>query len=201
MGMLAGLQRSDTVEKPLRVGLVYIDSHGDSNTPETTISGMLGGMPVAISCGLCLTRLRMTCGLDPALPTKYVTFAGLRDLDPLEQELIDRHQMERITVEEIKALSSNVRKQMDRLSSLTDRIYVHVDLDVLEPSEMPGAGLPVPDGPTAKELAAALKVMFECPKAAAFGVASYPAGRDPEGIGLKSVFVLIEGVIRGVQSR
>jgi len=65
MGMLGGLQRSGPTSRPLRVGLVFIDAHGDFNTPETTLSGMLGGMPVAISAGLCLTRLRLESGLDP----------------------------------------------------------------------------------------------------------------------------------------
>src|ERR1700719_592389 len=59
LGMLSGLQHSGPNAKPLRVGLVFIDAHGDYNTPETTLSGMLGGMPVAIAGGLCLTRLRL----------------------------------------------------------------------------------------------------------------------------------------------
>ena len=49
LGMLSGLQHSGTGAKPLRVGMVFIDAHGDFNTPETTLSGMLGGMPVAIA--------------------------------------------------------------------------------------------------------------------------------------------------------
>jgi arginase len=97
MGMLGGVQHSGPTNRPLRVGLVWIDAHGDFNTPETTLSGMLGGMPVAISAGLCLHRLRMTSGLDPALPPRYITMAGVRDTDPLEQELLDRHQgLERV---------------------------------------------------------------------------------------------------------
>jgi len=201
IGMLAGVQRSGPAAKPLKIGLVWIDAHGDFNTPETTLSGMLGGMPVAISCGLCLERLRKTCGLDPALPTKYVTMVGVRDTDPLEQELIDRGQIEHLQVEDIRTLSPAISKQMERLSDLTDLIYIHVDLDVLEPSDIPGADLPVAKGPRSKELAAALKVMFRFPKAAAFGVASYPAAKDTERIGLDAVFTLIEGVVQGVKSR
>jgi arginase len=201
IGMLAGIQHSGPNPRPLRVGLVWIDAHGDFNTPETTLSGMLGGMPVAISCGLGLERLRKTCGLDPALPTRYVTMVAVRDTDPLEQELIERSQIEQIGAEDIKTLSPAISKQMERLSSLTDRIYVHVDLDVLEPSDIPGADLPVPKGPRAKELAAALKVIFGYSKAAAFGIASYPAAKDTERVGLNSVFTLIEGVVQGIQSR
>jgi len=200
MGMLAGLQRSEGW-KPIKVGLVYIDAHGDFNTPETTYSGMLGGMPVAISCGLCYGMLRRACGLDPALPPKYVTMVGVRDTDPYEQEAIDRYDVSQVTVEDLRNSSPAVDMEMERLSTLCDKIYVHVDMDVLDPVDIPGAGLPVANGPTAKELANAIEVMFEYPKASAFGVASYPAVRDPEKKGLKSVYALIEGAIKGAQSR
>ena len=201
MGMLAGIQHSGPNWKPIRVGLVWIDAHGDFNTPETTYSGMLGGMPVAVSCGLCLDRLRRSCGLDPALPTKYVTMVAVRDTDPYEQDAIDRCDIAQVTVEDLKRSSPAVDMEMERLSTLCDKIYVHVDMDVLDPSDIPGAGLPVANGPTANELSDAIEVMFEYPKACAFGVASYPAARDPEKKGLKSVYALIEGAVKGAQGR
>ena len=201
MGMLGGLQRSGHSWKPLKVGLVWIDAHGDINTPETTLSGMLGGMPVAVSTGLCLQRLRMECGLDPPLPTRYVTMVGVRDTDPLEQEIIDRSDIEHITVDQIRNLTPGIDLEMERLASLTDLIYVHVDMDILDPKEVPGHGLTVPDGPTSKELGNALEMIFEHPKAAAFGVASYPVNRDPDGISLKAVYNLVEGVMRGLRNR
>lgn len=201
MGMLAGLQRSGSDWKPLRVGLVYCDAHGDFNTPETTLSGMLGGMPVAISTGLCLSRLRMECGLDPALPAKYVTMVGLRDLDPLERELMDRTGVGYITVDEVKKLSPSIDLEVERLSTLVDLIYVHVDLDVLNPEEVPGHNLKVEGGPSSSEMADALTHIFEHPQTAAFGVASYPAGRDPDGKTLRAVHNLIGGVIEGLKNR
>jgi arginase len=91
--------------------------------------------------------------------------------------------------------------EMDRLSAFTDKIYIHVDLDVLDPLDIPGAALPVINGPTAKELSDALEIMFKYPKACAFGIASYPSERDTQKIGLKSIYTLIEGVISGVRSR
>jgi arginase len=201
MGMLAGIQYSGHDWKPIRVGLVWIDAHGDFNTPETTYSGMLGGMPVAISCGLCLDRLRRTCGLDPALPTKYVTMVAVRDTDPYEQETIDRCDIAQVTVDDLRSSSPAVDVEMERISTLCDKIYVHVDMDVLDPTDIPGAGLPVANGPTANELSKAIEVMFEYPKTCAFGIASYPAARDPEKKGLKSVYTLIKGAVKGAQSR
>src|SRR6266545_2791569 len=176
MGMLGGLQRSGRTSRPLRVGLVFIDAHADFNTPETTLSGMLGGMPVAISAGLCLTRLRLLSGLDPALPQRHIVLGAVRDTDPLEQDLLDRSEVEQISVADIRMRSETLHRQMKRLSSLTDVIYVHVDMDVLDPREVAGHPLTVPNGPTSLELGAALTEMFRHEKAAAFGVASTPSG-------------------------
>lgn len=220
LGMLAGLQhlgpaknsqKSDTRSlqptglagrKPLRVGLVWIDAHADFNTPETTLSGMLGGMPVAIASGLCLTRMRMKAGLDPALPTKYIVMAGLRDVDPLEQELLDRSQCEMLSVNDIRNLSENIHHQMERLSRLTEIIYIHIDMDVLDPKEVLGHPLTAPEGPTSSELAAALEVMFQYEKAGAIGIASLPYGeRDKNLVSLKAAYRLIEGAIKGIQKR
>ena len=220
LGMLAGLQHLErggsskesdvrglqltglAGRKPLRVGLVWIDAHADFNTPETTLSGMLGGMPVAIAAGKCLTRLRLKAGLDPALPTKYIVMAGLRDVDPLEQELLDRSQCEMITVEDIKGLSNNLNHQMERLSRLTEVIYIHIDMDVLDPREVLGHSLTAAGGPTSKELADALEIMFRHEKAAAIGIASLPYGeRDKDLISLKAAYRLIEGAVKGIKGR
>jgi arginase len=201
MGMLAGLQRSGPTGRPLRVGLLWIDAHADYNTPETTLSGMLGGMPVAVSTGLCLHRLRQQCGLDPALPSRYVTMAAVRDVDPLERELLDRSEIQHITTDQIRRLSPAIDLEMERLAEITDLTYVHVDLDAIDPQEVLGHGLTVPEGPTSLELAAALSNAFEHPGAAAFGVASYPAGRDPDGRSLKAVHNLVKGVVQGLRNR
>ena len=202
MGVLGGLQSSGPTRRPLKVGLVFIDAHGDFNTPETTLSGMLGGMPVAVSAGMCLTNLRLKSGLDPALPTKYIVMGGVRDTDPLEQDLLDRSDVEHLTVDDIRTRSKNLHRQMERLSSLADVIYIHVDMDVLDPREVAGHPLTVPDGPTSEELGAAIKEMFRYEKAAALGIASTPAGEaDPERLSRRAAYHLIRGAIEGVQAR
>ena len=200
-GMLAGLQHSGPTRRPLRVGLVFIDAHGDFNTPETTLSGMLGGMPVAVAAGHCLTRMRLQSGLDPALPEKYIVLAGVRDTDPLEQERIDNSLIEMVSVDDIRNLSDNLHRQMQRLSKLTDLIYIHIDMDVLDPQEVLGHPLTVPDGPTSKELGAALKLMFKYEKSAALGIASYPYSADPDQISLNATYNLVKGAVRGILSR
>jgi len=200
-GMLGGLQHSGRPGRPLRVGMIWIDAHGDYNTPETTLSGMLGGMPVAVAAGHALTRMRLQSGLDPALPERYIVMACVRDTDPLEQDRIDRSLIEHLTVDDIRNLSENIHTQMERLSRLTDLIYIHIDLDVLDPQEIMGHPLTVPNGPTSEELGAALEVMFRYEKAAALGIASYPAHDDPDNVTLEAVYRLIVGAVKGLQAR
>jgi arginase len=202
IGMLSGLQHSGSGGRPLRVGLVFIDAHADFNTPETTLSGMLGGMPVAIAAGMGLTRMRLKAGLEPALPARHIVEAGVRDTDPLEQDLLDRSEIEQLSVDDIRRRSENFHRQMQRLSNTTDVIYIHVDMDVLDPREVPGHPLTVEGGPSSMELAAAVTDMFKYEKAAAFGVASTPFGdHDKSGVSRQAAYNLILGAVKGMQQR
>lgn len=201
MGMLAGHQRSGPTWKPLRVGLVWMDAHGDFNTPETSLSGMVGGMPVAISTGLCLHHIRQTVGLNPPLPMSYVTMLGVRDVDPLEKHLLDTYNINQITVEDVRNQSPIIEHEINRLEVLTDIIYVHVDLDVLDPEYMPGHMTPAPDGVSTNELKKTMTTIFNHIKVCGLGLASYPAENDQEKIGLNSIHKIIEGAIEGIKMR
>jgi arginase len=201
LGMLGGLAH-DAAGAQRRVGLVFIDAHGDFNTPETTLSGMLGGMPVAVAAGHALTNLRRTSGLIEPLPIEHILWAGVRDLDPLEAERFDEYRVRQVSVDDLRARSSALSDAMTNLAEQVDAIYVHVDMDVLDPAEVPGHSLAVPDGPTSRELADAITLMFTEPKTLALGIASTPAGvLDAEGLSRQAALNLIQGAIRGVQAR
>ena len=85
-GIVAGLQRAYGAAS--RIGVIWLDSHGDCNTPRTTRTGMLWGMPVAVALGLCLRDWREGSGMTAPLPTDRLVFAGVRQLDPDEARLI-----------------------------------------------------------------------------------------------------------------
>ncbi|MGI9203545.1 MAG: arginase family protein [Woeseiaceae bacterium] len=201
LGMLSGL-KYDSDGNARKVGLVFYDSHGDFNVPETTLSGMLGGMPVAIAAGHALHNIRKTTGLVEPLPMNHIMWGGVRDLDPLEADRFREHEVRQVSVEDIRQISENFRRQFDQMASEVDVVYVHVDMDVLEPDEVPGHGLTVPDGPSSKALAAAIGVMFENPKTVALGIASTPSfNADPDGRSRQAALNLIEGAIKGAQAR
>ena len=211
-GILGGLQNMGPGKEkqtyhlaanvPHKIALVYFDAHADINTPETTLSGMYGGMDVALAAGLFNQNNRIAAGLDPPLPPSYILLGDVRDTDPREIELINRLNIEILSTYDIRNLTPNVQKHMDRLSSLVDIIYIHVDMDVLAPEEVRGHNLTAPDGPTSRELAACIELMFTYPKTAAIGIASTPYGaRDPEHISREAAIRLIEGAVKGVKNR
>ena len=201
LGMLSGL-KYDADGNARKVGLVFIDAHGDFNTPETTLSGMLGGMPVAVAAGHALHNIRKTTGLNDPLPMSHIVWGGVRDLDPLEAKRFEEYDVQQFSVQDIRELSAGLRKQIDALADRVDVIYVHIDMDVLDPDEVPGHDLAVSDGPSSKDLAAAISLMFENPKTSALGIASTPAfNLDPDGVSRQAALNLIEGAIRGVQAR
>lgn len=201
LGMLAGL-KYDSKGNARRVGLIFIDAHGDFNVPETTLSGMLGGMPVAVAAGHALHNLRKTAGLEEPLPMSDIVWGGVRDLDPLEADRFDEYEVQQFSVQDIRELSENLRQQMNALADRVDAVYVHIDMDVLDPAEVPGHDLTVADGPSSKDLAAAISLMFENPKTVALGLASTPSfNLDPDGVSRQAALNLIEGAIRGVRAR
>ena len=132
-----------------------------------------------------------------------ISFLGAaRDLDPLERDLVEEHQLARLSTTDFRQRSARMHAEMERLSRETDIIYVHIDMDVLDPREVPGHPLTVPDGPTSRELADALTEMFRYEKVAALGLASTPYGeRDPDGVSLQAAYNLIEGAVEGVRTR
>jgi len=200
-GLVAGLQHSGPTREPIKVGMLWLDAHPDFNTPETTRSGSLGGMPVAVATGRALQRMRLDARLDPPLSDRHVVMAGVRLTDPLEQQLLDQSQIEQLTVDDLRKMTPAVFEQMDRLSRISDKIYVHIDMDVLDPREVMGHGNKVPNGPSSEQLAVLFESIFNrYPKASAIGFATIPS-TDEGGLSLSAVNRMIAGAVRGLKTR
>jgi arginase len=200
-GMVAGLQHSGATREPIRIGMLWLDAHPDFNTPETTRSGSLGGMPVAVATGRALQRLRLDARLDPPLSDRHVVMGGVRLVDPLEQQLLDDSAIEQLSVDDLRNATPAVFAQLDRLNRLTDKIYVHIDMDVLDPREVMAHQNKVPNGPSSEQLAALFEKIFtRYPKASAIGFATIPSP-DEGGLAIAAVNRMIAGAVRGVKAR
>ena len=140
LGSIAGIGQN-------RLGIVWFDAHGDFNTPETTISGFLDGMGLAMATGRCWRSLLRTIpGFSP-IPEANVLHIGARDLDPEEERLLQQSEIEVVTPGEEE---SNIRKAVDtafnKLRDKVARVYLHVDMDVLDTGEALPNHLAVPGG-------------------------------------------------------
>jgi arginase len=155
------------------VALVWIDAHGDLNTPETTPSGFIGGMPFAELLGWCFDDWRRLAGLEPPLPEERAVLVGGRDLDPGERENVDR---------------SKIHESVDAAGALAALppdapLYVHVDTDVLDPSLTPDAGFPAPGGWSVERMRAEVAELGASGRVVALSICpSAPPALDAEGL-------------------
>jgi len=200
-GLVAGLQHSGPTREPIRIGMLWLDAHPDFNTPETTRSGSLGGMPVAIATGRALQNMRLDAHLDPPLSDRNIVMGGVRLVDPLEQSLLDASMIEQVSVDDLRTMSPAVFAQLDRLNSQVDKIYIHIDMDVLDPREVAGHVNKVPNGPSSEQLARLFEAIFaRYPKASAIGFATIPP-TDEGGLSIAALNRMIVGAVKGVMKR
>jgi arginase len=137
LGVVAGLQR-----RGHDVAALWIDAHGDGNTPETSPSGYWDGMALAAVCGLSLPEIREAAGLTPLDPGRVIHLAG-RSFDPLEPGNFDRLGLVRVPPDQIASEETRERLR----GCVADRsLYLHVDVDGLDPRDAPAVGYPEPDG-------------------------------------------------------
>jgi len=156
--------------------LVWVDAHGDLNTPETSPSGFLGGMPFAVLLGWCHDRLRRAAGLDPALPEARAALVGARDLDPGERAAIDRSQL--VVAGDIGAALAGLPADAP--------IHLHLDGDVLDPADAPGVDFPAPGGWSGAQLDAEMAALAETGRVVGISVCCGNPRRDPDGRGARA---------------
>lgn len=133
-------------------GLLWIDAHGDLNTPTTSPSGNVHGMPLALLLGHGDERLRAVCGPDPVLRASDVVLVGVRSLDPGERALIRELGIRTFTMSDIdrRGIGAVAEEALTALAHV-ERLHVSLDADVLDPSVAPGVGTPVVGGLTYRE--------------------------------------------------
>jgi arginase len=168
-GVVGGLQ--DAHGPAARIGLVWFDAHGDFNTPNTTLTGMLGGMPVAVCAGLAWPRWREGSHILAPLPTDRILLVDVRNLDQAEEQLI------RATGAVIAAPApgfdgQDLQEAVTALAGRCDMIYLHIDLDILDEAFVPDHITAEPGGPNLDQVAAAVDTVMATGKVVALAIVS-----------------------------
>ncbi|GAA1280899.1 hypothetical protein GCM10009609_51080 [Pseudonocardia aurantiaca] len=153
LGVVAGLQQAGRAP-----ALVWFDAHGDVQTPETSTSGYLGGFPVRQLVGGSDRTVAEHIGLRP-VPERDVVLVDARDLDPAEAEYLAGAAIRRVPVAGLPGVLPS------------GPVYLHLDVDVVDPEELPGLLFPSPDGPGLADVTAAVHAVLHSCDVVAIGLA------------------------------
>jgi arginase len=152
MGSVAAVARHHRAKrKP--IGLLWVDAHTDMNTPETSPSGNVHGMPLAHLLGEGLAPLRRLAGGAPAVSAEHVALLGIRSVDRREREIVNRSGVRAYTMAEIdeRGFSTCLKEALERVNAGTAGFHLSFDLDAVDPRWAPGVGTPVDGGLTYRE--------------------------------------------------
>jgi arginase len=163
IGTVAGVsnayrQRSQTI------GLIWMDAHADMNTPESSPSGNIHGMPLACCLGRGPRELTDIFGYSPKVSGKNVVLVGLRDVDLRERSILRESGSTAFTMRDIDEMG--LRRVMEQALSIatsgTDGFHLSFDMDFVDPLEAPGVGTPVRGGVTYREAHLAMETICDC---------------------------------------
>jgi arginase len=161
-GSLSGVA-SHFKKKEKKVGLIWLDAHGDINTPESSPSGNVHGMPLAAAMGYGAMELVELQGFKPKVEAQNISLVGIRDLDSQERKLAKKSGVHVFTMRDIdergmrEVMSDALKYAMDD----TDGISVSLDMDFVDPSDAPGVGTPVRGGVTYREAHLAMEMLAD----------------------------------------
>jgi arginase len=174
---------------PDTTAVVWFDAHGESTTPETTASGFLDGMGISTLVGQCWRKLARRIPDFAPVPGARVLLVGSRDVEPDEAELLDRVGVRRVTELE------DLRSALESMSGTIDGVYVHLDLDVLDPKEAVANGWTPPGGMTTEQLERAIREIQRHARVKAFGIASYDPECDRDQAALRAACVAAASIV------
>lgn len=153
-------------ERSEKIGLLWFDAHGDMNTPETTPSGNIHGMPLAACLGYGPPQLVELGGYSPKVSSEHTVLIGVRNLDPYEKKLVHDTGIKVFTMRDIDELGMKqvVLEALKFAGQGTGGIHVSIDMDVVDPGIATGVGTPVRGGLTYRETHLAMELIADSKK-------------------------------------
>lgn len=184
-GIVAGVG-----EGPL--GIVWLDAHADFHTPETTTSGFLDGMALAVTTGRCWGGMAATIPGYHAVDARDVLLVGARDLDPAEPPALAEAGVARVAA---GRLGEDLPAALDALRRRVERVYLHLDLDVLDAAEGAANPYAAPGGPSLAETERALEEVHARFRVVAAAVTALDPAIDPSGRAVSAGIRLLEALV------
>jgi arginase len=165
MGTIAGVAGHFHARKE-KVGLVWIDAHADCNTPETSPSGNIHGMPLAVALGLGPPSLVNLAGFSPMVDGSKAALVAIRDVDQAERPNVKASGVGTYTMRDIdeRGMRAVMEEAIKRASTGTAGIHVSFDLDGIDPDFAPGVGTPSPGGLSYREAHLAMEMLADTGK-------------------------------------
>jgi arginase len=176
IGVCAGLLRHLGQEE---FGIAWFDAHGDFNTPETTMSGYLGGMPLASVCGYGLENLRQDAGLEKPVDAAHVMLLAVRDLDAPEKELLNSTAITCLSPGDLAAGKTGYAASV-HFGSING-VYLHLDIDCLDSQYAPGVSYKTPNGISPQHVVAAVNSIRQYSPLVALTLTAINPALDQEG--------------------
>ena len=149
-----------------KLGLIWIDAHADMNTPDSSPTGNVHGMPLACCIGIGPEELTTLRGYTPKVNPANVALVGLRDVDRAEVPVVQRTGVQAFTMRSIdeQGLQSVIRQAIEIATNGTAGFHLSFDMDAVDPDEAPGVGTPVPGGLTYREAHLAMEMICDSAK-------------------------------------
>jgi arginase len=165
VGTLAGMSRY-LHKASQKLGLIWIDAHADMNTPESSPSGNVHGMPLACAIGQGPRQLTQIAGYAPSVDANNVAIVGLRSVDEVERLNVRGMGVHPFTMRDIdeRGMRSVIAEAIAYASDGTAGFHLSFDMDAVDPSEAPGVGTPVPGGITYREAHLAVEIICDSGK-------------------------------------
>src|SRR5206468_11437655 len=159
-------------EKRKKLGLIWIDAHADMNTPDSSPSGNVHGMPLACCVGIGPKELTNLFGYAPKVAPRNVALVGVRDVDQLEAPHVRNSGVRAFTMRHIdeRGLRAVMEEAIEIASNGTAGFHLSLDMDYVDPREAPGVGTPVRGGGTYREAHLAMEMICDSGKMLAMEV-------------------------------
>ncbi len=193
VGALAGLSEVFS-GKP---GMLWMDAHGDFNTPETSPSGYIGGMCLAMACGRSPGLGLEMGGRGYSLGEECLVQVGSRALDPPEVAALSASPAKLYTAQQVKKTgAAYVAEEAARhLDNSSDWIVCHLDVDVTDPELIPSVNYPTPGGLTLEETTVIVRTLLKTKKMRVLELAAYNAAKDRRGSSARKIVDLVKAVL------